>query len=414
MTGPLNIDGIKQWLRNSSAWPAICGFRAARFERNYRARRDAYYRQLELKGLVYDEAKAIEQARQRLDDRGYTPRPKPVGQVRTFCVIGRHAWHHDLIESLEQFGPTTNCDYTPFGLDTASRVEAAACRKKHAAHLLSKLETEHAREPFDWLFVYGGGRNVHPETIRTIQQRFGLPTVNLCLDDKNAWTIGPVGDVDGGQKDIAGAYDLSWTSASVACDWYLAEGGRAVYLPEGTTPANYTRTTEQYDMPISFMGACYGARPVVIGHLERAGLPIQVFGRGWGARGRSAESPVDLFSRSQINFGIGGIAFSEALTNVKGRDFDVPCTGGGVYLTTYNPDLVRSFDVGREILCYQNRDEAVELARHYLARPEACRRIADAARARCLAEHTWVHRYAAIGRMLGFVQPEHAGAQDQP
>jgi spore maturation protein CgeB len=98
---------------------------------------------------------------------------------------------------------------------------------------------------------------------------------------------------------------------------------------------------------------------------------------------------------------MGGIEYSESLTNVKGRDFEVPGTGGGMYLTSFNPDLAQHFEVGREIVCYSNRDEMVELIRHYLARPEEADAIAQRARARSLREHRWLHRYQSMLRIFG-------------
>ncbi|MCH7879864.1 MAG: glycosyltransferase family 1 protein, partial [candidate division Zixibacteria bacterium] len=61
---------------------------------------------------------------------------------------------------------------------------------------------------------------------------------------------------------------------------------------------------------------------------------------------------------------------------------DSAATGGGVYLTTYNPDLAMEFDIGREILCYRNREEAIEMIMDYLARPDDCQMIAKRARER--------------------------------
>ncbi len=387
--------------RNSRFWPITQRYRACRFEDEYRRRRDDYQRQLDEQGLVYDEQQTIAAVRRRLADRGYTPAPKPLGQVHTFAAIAERSWHPTLLQTLSELGPVTNCDHEPFGLNISNRRELARRRQRFNKHLLQTLAECHARQPFDWVFVYGGGRSVTPQTIQRIHEEFGIPTVNMCLDDKNCWSGAVIDGVNSNQKDIASAYDLVWTSASVACNWYLAEGGRAIYLPEGCDPTEYFPRTDGYDIGISFMGACYGARPVVVRHLKRHDVPITVYGKDWIGSGRFEGSPADLFSRSQINFGIGGIAFSEQLTNVKGRDFDVPCTGGGMYLTAFNPDLARSFDIGREMVCYRNLEEAVELAHHYLKRPDECRAIAEAGRLRCLAEHTWRHRYLTLLGILG-------------
>jgi spore maturation protein CgeB len=111
----------------------------------------------------------------------------------------------------------------------------------------------------------------------------------------------------------------------------------------------------------------------------------------------------DVFRKSQINLGHGGVGYSESITNVKGRDFDIPSVGGGVYLTTYNPDLAEHYQIGQEILCWHSYDDLLEQIRYYLSRPDLCRAIANRARERCLREHRWLHRYIRICSTLGIL-----------
>jgi spore maturation protein CgeB len=115
---------------------------------------------------------------------------------------------------------------------------------------------------------------------------------------------------------------------------------------------------------------------------------------------------VEIINRSVINLGMGGIGYSERATNVKGRDFEIPGTGGGVYLTSFNPDLAQSFVVGEEIVCYSNREEMLELVRYYLAHPEEARAIAARGRERCLREHRWLHRYLKVLEILEIMPSE--------
>jgi spore maturation protein CgeB len=117
------------------------------------------------------------------------------------------------------------------------------------------------------------------------------------------------------------------------------------------------------------------------------------------------DEQVEIINRSRINLGMGGIGYSEELTNVKTRDFEIPGTGGGVYLTSFNPDLALHFEIGREIVCYRNADEMVELIRYYLAHEEEARAIALRGRQRCLAEHRWLHRYQRMAEILGILSP---------
>ena len=395
---------MKERIRNSRLWAPILALRASRFERDYRHRRDQYAQIMQDRRLVYNETAAIGEVRARLKQRGYTPRVKEIGQIRTFSIIGEFTWHGALLRSLREIGPVTNCDYTAFDLHQGLREGFVEKRRDFNENIIKTLREEHRRTPFDWVFAYVSGQHILPETLDRIHEEIGIPTVNMCLDDKNCWSTGVAGGQNCGQVDIADAFDLSWTSAMVACGWYLVEGGRPIYMPEGCEPLEYYPRTDRYDVPISFLGASYGCRPVVVRHLRRHGVPVQLYGYGWGGQGQFTECPAEVFSRSQINLGIGGIMFSEELTNVKGRDFDIPCTGGGVYLTTYNPDLAMAFDIGKEILCYQNREEAIEMAMYYLNHPDKCHDIAIRARERCLREHCWTHRFIKLGRILMFAQ----------
>jgi spore maturation protein CgeB len=85
---------------------------------------------------------------------------------------------------------------------------------------------------------------------------------------------------------------------------------------------------------------------------------------------------------------------------VKTRDFEVPGTGGGAYVTSYSKDLVSHFDIGREIFCYRDRWELVELLRELLNNQSLIAEAAQVARARCLRDHRWLHRYKRIAEVL--------------
>jgi spore maturation protein CgeB len=76
---------------------------------------------------------------------------------------------------------------------------------------------------------------------------------------------------------------------------------------------------------------------------------------------------------------------------VNQRVFDVPATGAFL-LTDYREQVEQLFEPGREIICYHSPEEAADLARYYLARPEARRSVALAARQRVLAGHSYEHR----------------------
>jgi hypothetical protein len=398
--------GVKQRLMRGPIGTAWAALRRRQQHRDYVARREHYHEVLRHRGLVYREEDAIAGVRTRLKSRGWTPRAAADGDVHTFAFVPDRGPHRHLLTDLRELGPLTVFDYQAHGYTIGEfrRADrrAFARRAEMNAMVVPALEAAHAARPIDWVFVYANGYELSAATIRAIADRTGIPTVIHCMDDRHSWTGPWLGDHPAGQVGLAGVFDLAWTTSSIACDWYLAEGGRPIYMPEGFDAQAYRPMDLPRDIPVSFVGAAYGYRPAVIASLRRRGVPIETFGRGWPGSGY-VDDLIAITNRSQINLGMGGIGYSETFTTLKGRDFDVPGTGGGMYITSFMPDLAHHYEIGREIVCYRSRDEMLEQIRYYLARPEAARAIADAGRARALRDHRWLHRYQRILRILGLL-----------
>jgi spore maturation protein CgeB len=82
-------------------------------------------------------------------------------------------------------------------------------------------------------------------------------------------------------------------------------------------------------------------------------------------------------------------------TAVNQRVFDVPGCGGFL-LGDWQEDMERFFEVGKEAICFRSVEEAASLAAHYLGNEAERKRIAEAARKRVLAEHTYEKRMAVL------------------
>jgi spore maturation protein CgeB len=401
-------SGMKELLRR---WPAAraawTSYRAAQVLREYRRRREHYAAIAAERNIVYREEEIAADVRRRLAARGYTPAVRRRGEVHTVACFPSYGWHRHLLPDLRELGPVSHFDYTALGYAaeefTRCDERSIARRGEMSRHIVPFVRAAHAERPVDWVFWYGGGQDTSPDVVRRIVEELGVPVVNLSLDDKQGWAGATASGWRAGAVDLTAVFDLFATSARVACEWHMIEGGRPLYLPEGFDAAAYAPREGERDLGVSFVGAAYGFRMSVVEELHAHGIDVAAFGDGWPA-GR-ADDIVAVFNRSRINLGMGGIEYSEDLTNVKGRDFEIPGTGGGMYLTSFNPDLALHFDVGSEIVCYRNRDEMIELIRHYLARPEEAEAVARRARARCLREHRWLHRYETMLQVLGVLAP---------
>lgn len=99
------------------------------------------------------------------------------------------------------------------------------------------------------------------------------------------------------------------------------------------------------------------------------------------------------YQRSQINLNVTSCQMPTALNQ---RVFDVPLSGGFL-LTDSQGDLQELFHAD-ELAQFASTAELVEKSRWFLDHPQERQRIAQAARARILAEHTYVHRLRQILR----------------
>ncbi|MDD3313254.1 glycosyltransferase [Pseudodesulfovibrio sp.] len=80
---------------------------------------------------------------------------------------------------------------------------------------------------------------------------------------------------------------------------------------------------------------------------------------------------------------------------VNQRVFDVPACGGFL-LTDHREQMENLFDPGAEVVAYHSAEEIPDLVRSLLADAPRRRRVAEAARRRILAEHTYARRVAAL------------------
>ncbi len=346
----------------------------------------------------------------RLNARGWRPAQRQVGEVHTFAVIPSTGWHQVLTDTLREVGRVSSFSFEGdrFFWRCRRRRDWLNIRAETNREILQEIQKAHREHPIDWVFFYTEGMHLLKDTVRRIRDEYGIPTVMMCLDDKQSWEGEKVGGQRTGQVDLVPEFDLYWTSARACCVWVTTEGGRPLYMPEGCDPATFKPLPVTPDIPVSFVGSAYGFRKNLIAFLRKWGVPVTTFGRGWRENSPlpKVEDLVEIFNRSQINLGHGGIGYSETLTNVKGRDFDVPCTGGGMYLTTFNSDLAQHFGIGEEIACYQGREELIDLIHHYLRSPDERREMARRARERCVREHRWSHRYIRILQLLGVLNEE--------
>lgn len=399
------VGGARSYLSGIAAREHV-RFRAELLLDAYRKRRDAYASRAAEKGCAYEHGKAKARTARILAARGMVPTPRQEGQVHTLAFFPTWSWHPQLLAPLRALGDVSHFDYRAHGVDpvllyrrdpsmVAARKNACDAFVKHARDLQRK-------KPIDWVFVYANGLEILADTLDQVREATGAPIVSMCLDDKHSWEVRGLGNQRGGQIDIAARFDLAWSVSRVACEWYMVEGGNPYFLGEGCSPDLYLSHDPHPVHDVCFIGQAYGFRPGFVGALRRAGISVATRGAGWPEGPASEGELTSLMRASKVILGLSGVGWAEHFRSMKGRDFDGPCVGA--YVTSFNADLAPFFRIGEEIECFATVEDAVDVLRGLLRDDARRRKVAAAGRARCLREHTWVHRFREILDVLGILE----------
>lgn len=73
------------------------------------------------------------------------------------------------------------------------------------------------------------------------------------------------------------------------------------------------------------------------------------------------------------------------------------------------PGVEEFFELDKEIVCFDTKEEMLDNIRYYLAHEEERQRIAAAARARVLRDHTWSSRFKKMLHYMGELKQISAG-----
>ncbi len=319
-------------------------------------------------------------------------------KIKIILVFPDISWHNLLLNDFNIIADCFHFDYTKLGVteeDLINPKKRIASREYISKKLYEYIKKITSNNKIDFIFFYYRGLEIKVDYLNKIN-KLKIPTINMCLDDKNSWEVDYYDNQYSGQKSICSYFHYYWTSSSTTYYWLKNNSVNAIFLPEGFSSHIYKPLSIRKEYDVVFVGSNYGFRENFINKLKKMGLKIRCFGSGWDKKLNTDEEINLIFNKSKIVLGMGGIGYNEEIMNLKGRDFDAPGSGAALYITSFNPDLALFFDIGKEILCYRNEIDLFDQINHYLQHYDEAEKIILAGRLKSLNYHRWVHRFAQI------------------
>jgi hypothetical protein len=319
----------------------------------------------------------------------------PRHRLGCLLLIADVMWEvNELVPELERIGSVRVHDLHPVIVGGGF-----AERPKRVLRSIEGLRFAAGSEP-DAVLLYIRGNLLSEELFDALRSKVSCPIIGMNLDDKvSFWDYGSSGGGDH-HRFWAPKFDLNLTNSRIAESWYHEAGAACRFMAPALRRCDHLSEPADsgFSHLLGFVGSPKLDRTALVDRLRSAGLPVSVFGKGW-PEGSWVDEPVAIYRATQINLGLG--MATPNMATMKNRDFECPGVGA-CYLTTFNWELAEFWDIGREILCYRNTEELMEIACWYRNRPDACLAIARAAWKRGQSEHTWEQRFRKVFAELGF------------
>lgn len=296
----------------------------------------------------------------------------------------------------------------------------------------------------DLMFTVLFKDELDPDIVRQISQESDTVTLNWFCDDH--WRF------DNYSRYWAPCFNWVVTTARSALSKYERIGYRNVIKSQwASNPFMYRKLELPLTTDVSFVGQPHGNRREIIKALHDAGIDVQAYGTGWEAGRLSQEEMIRLFNQSRINLNLSnasvpiessitrmrktlsgwvsesldivpfgsmfkragrkchselskfiagnksrsGISDMKFLDQIKARNFEIPGCGGFL-LTGRAENLESYYEIGKEIVCFDDVGDLIEKVRYYLSHEGERATIAQSGYQRTLREHTYPQRFTEI------------------
>lgn len=232
-------------------------------------------------------------------------------------------------------------------------------------------------------------------------------------------------------RQVAGGYDYWFVIQQASCvDALKRAGARHVsYLPMAADPVLHRplRLTaaeqDEYSADVSFVGAGYANRRTLLPRWLSKDWLFKLWGNEWeGADGLTSvlqrggaridtETCIKIFNATSVNLNLhscAGDGLDPEADFVNPRTFELAACGA--FQLVDERSLLPDLFAADEMIRFTAATEVPSFIRTWLDDGPGRRAIAEAARRRVLAQHTYEHRMRELLATIGMHQPDRIGA----
>lgn len=239
---------------------------------------------------------------------------------------------------------------------------------------------------------------IERSTIEFLSERY--VTFNWFCDDH--WRFNQF------SKHYAPAFSFVSTTDHEALEKYQNIGYNHALLSQWAcnhfTYLKFDDAVKSYD--VSFVGQPHGTRKRIVASLNRTGIVVDTFGKGWKNGRVTQNQMVRIFNGTKVNLNLSNSSWNirtifSNQQQIKGRNFEIPGCGSFL-LTNYVEGLEKYYEIGKEIVCFRSVRELEKQIRYYLLKDDEREEIALNGYQRTIADHTYEHRFTDLFKRMNF------------
>lgn len=185
---------------------------------------------------------------------------------------------HEIVESATDLLPASRFmeiseKFTHEQIETRARITQS---------ILDEIKAAHRQSPLSACLFYFYNSHFDPAGFDDIRA-LGIPTINFYCNSIHQFPL---------VRTIASRVDFSWHPERDAHAAYLAAGARPVHVQMGADP-NLCHAVENARRAARacFVGMRYADRDVQLAQVVRSGVPVDIYGSGWGTAQDSPRLP---------------------------------------------------------------------------------------------------------------------------
>lgn len=356
------------------------------------------------------------------------------------ALPGSQIWEANLAESLKRLDVNLHRPDYDIGeqyrksYKFLDRPGGSLIRQQYSQCFLESVRKTHAQVGLSLVLSYFYSGHIASWAVEEVKS-LGILTSNFFCNAIHQFNL---------VAEIAPHFDYCIVPEREALPKYKAIGANPIYIQMAANPAVYKPQNVPIEYDVTFVGQKYLNRPEYLGYLHLQGIDVRAWGPGWVAQEKAdcrrwprrftsdvrhwvrrrlkrlpTELPpyrcgpplsdkelVKMYSRSQISLGFSDVQMPDGSVkrHIRLRDFEAPMSGA-LYFTGYQDELAEYYEIGKEIICYNDKEELLEKVSYYLAHLSQAERVRQAGLACARRDHTWENRFrqlfAAIGLPLG-------------